>query len=105
MSEEAEKTEETKPRGRRKPPARSKSVEDSGALVTMRTAKSGGGEGEGDSGEAAAADGEGEGRRARRAGRRTPARTKSSEDMQTMSKMTQYAKEKGKEGEKPAENQ
>lgn len=74
--------------GRRRPPPRSKSVDDSGSLAQMRASRNG---------EKSSDNKEGEAERPRRGGRRAPARTKSADDMAAMSRMTRYARQKSNE--------
>jgi len=102
---------------RRTAPARSKSVDDSGALAAMRASRttnssvSSSCRQEGDSSSSDAANGEDAGDRtparpSRRGGRRAaPARTKSADDMAAMDRMTTYARQKSTElvGGKPKE--
>lgn len=103
MADEAGATEEAPARrvrgGRRKLPARSKSVDDSGSLATMRAKKP---TRNGEGGEGAAAEGGGGPRRARRGGRRTPARTKSADDLQIVSRMARHSRQKSQD-DKPDE--
>jgi hypothetical protein len=91
---EVEPVEKERPRRRMAPP-RSKSSDDSGSLAVMRAARGGANGGESSrEGEEALSPAP------RRGGRRAPARTKSSDDMDAMGRMTRYARQKSKEDHK-----
>ena len=96
-----EKPREAPRRGRR-PPPRSKSVDDSGSLAQMRATRSkksstGPGSSGGDDSTPA--------RTSRRGARRAPpGRTKSADDMAAMGRMTRYARQKSKEEEQKGDD-